>query len=59
MYDTVELITKYGKRFASPPLVDQGDADEWMETSLKPDHLAKACTDAGQEINLRYQKVCH
>ncbi|KAM3185590.1 hypothetical protein ACTXT7_006044 [Hymenolepis weldensis] len=56
MYDTVELITKHGKRFASPPLVDQGDADEWMETSLKPDHLAKACADAGQEINLRYQK---
>lgn len=44
-------------RFASPPLVDQGDADEWLEKNLKPDELAKACAETGQGINLRYQKV--
>lgn len=56
-YDCVELLKKHGKRFEVPPLVDQGDADEWMESNLKPDHLAEACAEIGQEIVIRYQKV--
>ena len=57
MYDTVELIRKHKLRFASPPLIDQGDADEWLEKNLKPEDLVEACAETGQEINLRYQKV--
>ncbi|VDM36072.1 unnamed protein product [Hydatigera taeniaeformis] len=56
MYDTVELIRKHKMHFALPPLVDQGDADEWLEENLKPEELVKACAETGQEINLRYQK---
>ncbi len=57
MYDAVELISKHKKRFARPPLVDQGDVDEWLEKNLKPGDLEKACAEAGQEITIRYQKV--
>ncbi|VDD76693.1 unnamed protein product [Mesocestoides corti] len=57
MYDAVELIAKHKKRFAIPPLIDQGDVDEWLELNLKPADLTKACADTGQEINMRYQKV--
>ncbi|VUZ54798.1 unnamed protein product [Hymenolepis diminuta] len=56
MYDTVELIKKHGKRFASPPLIDQGDEDEWLHKNLKPELLAQVCAEVGQEIILRYQK---
>ncbi|KAM7541802.1 hypothetical protein Aperf_G00000009930 [Anoplocephala perfoliata] len=56
MYDTVELLRKHKKRFAIPPLIDQGDADEALDRSLKPDELLKACAEVGQKINLRYQK---
>lgn len=59
MYDTVELIRKHGKRFASPPLIDQGDEDEWLHKNLKPELLAQVCAEVGQEITLRYQKVSH
>ncbi|KAM7542923.1 hypothetical protein Aperf_G00000009776 [Anoplocephala perfoliata] len=56
MYDTVELLRKHGKRFTIPPLIDQGDADMFIEKDLMPNELAKACAEVGQEINLRYQK---
>ncbi|VDO03185.1 unnamed protein product [Rodentolepis nana] len=56
MYDTVALVKKHGMRFASPPLIDQGDEDEWLHTNLKPELLAQACAEVGQEINMRYQK---
>ncbi|KAM7541700.1 hypothetical protein Aperf_G00000009805 [Anoplocephala perfoliata] len=56
IYDTVELLRKHGKRFTIPPLIDQGDADVFIEKDLMPNELAKACVEVGQEINLRYQK---
>lgn len=56
VYDTVELIKKHKMRFATPPLIDQGDADEWLEKNLKPEDLVKACAETDQGINLRYHK---
>ncbi|HUS32837.1 MAG TPA: S-formylglutathione hydrolase, partial [Kofleriaceae bacterium] len=37
-HDACALITA-GKRFTTPPLVDQGLADEFLETQLRPDLL--------------------
>jgi len=52
-YDTVALI-QAGHQ-PPPLLVDQGEADEFLETQLKPDLLRAACSDAGcsLELNLR------
>ncbi|KAM7542129.1 hypothetical protein Aperf_G00000009749 [Anoplocephala perfoliata] len=56
VYDTVELLRKHKKRFAIPPLIDQGDADEFLPKDLMLEDLINACTEVGQEIKLRYQK---
>ncbi|KAM7543207.1 hypothetical protein Aperf_G00000009987 [Anoplocephala perfoliata] len=56
MYDAVELLKKHKKRFAIPPLIDQGDADAVISNDLMPWELIKACAEVNQEINLRYQK---
>ena len=53
-YDAVELI-KRGARSTTPLLVDQGDADEFLHTQLKPELLQSACAEAGQELILRIQ----
>ncbi len=36
-------------------LVDQGAADQFLETQLKPELLVKACAEAGQPLTLRRQ----
>ena len=36
-------------------LVDQGDADEFLERELKPELLQRAAADAGQTLTLRMQ----
>ena len=36
-------------------LVDQGDADAFLAEQLRPDLLARACTDAGIALELRMQ----
>jgi S-formylglutathione hydrolase len=38
-----------------PLLVDQGGADEFLETQLQPELLEAACADAGFELTLRRQ----
>lgn len=53
-YDAVELI-KAGKRSANPILVDQGDADNFLENELKPELLQAACDQEGQSLELRMQ----
>lgn len=52
-YDAVELI-KAGHR-PPPLLVDQGEADEFLQTQLKPELLESACkaADAQLELHLR------
>jgi S-formylglutathione hydrolase len=53
-YDATELI-KSGARSANPILVDQGDADNFLEEQLKPHLLEAACQDAGQAVQVRLQ----
>jgi S-formylglutathione hydrolase len=36
-----------------PILVDQGDADEFLERELRPDLLRRACEAAGHPLTLR------
>jgi S-formylglutathione hydrolase len=50
-YDACALI-KDGAR-APDLLVDQGEADNFLENQLKPELLEKACMDAGQKLTLR------
>ena len=49
-YDAVELI-KAGHR-PPPLLVDQGDADDFLDTQLKPQLLQTACEAAGVDLEL-------
>jgi len=51
-YDAVALI-KDGARFPGPLLVDQGDADKFLEPQLQPARLEAACRGAGQALDLR------
>lgn len=52
-YDAVELVKAGCKRL--PLLIDQGDADEFLESQLKPYLLRDACQSAGYplQLNLR------
>jgi len=52
-YDAVALI-QAGHRLP-PALIDQGDADEFLELQLKPHLLKESCQSAGHplELNLR------
>ncbi len=52
-YDAVELIATVSERL--PLFVDQGDADEFLGTQLKPELLRTACEAAGHPLNLRLQ----
>lgn len=53
-WDACELISQTQEQL--PLLVDQGDADQFLEAGqLKPDALQKACDDANHPIVLRLQ----
>lgn len=52
-YDACALIAD-GARL-DELLVDQGDADNFLEEQLKPDLLRQACADAGIALTLRMQ----
>ncbi|MBV8972033.1 MAG: S-formylglutathione hydrolase [Sphingomonadaceae bacterium] len=52
-HDAVALIED-GARVPAL-LVDQGDADPWLETQLQPWRLADACAAAGIDLTLRKQ----
>lgn len=52
-YDACALLAEH--RFPGPVLVDQGDADKFLSTQLRPDALAHACAAAGQPLQLRSQ----
>lgn len=52
-WDTVELIANATERL--PLLVDQGEADEFLATQLRPELLETACRRAGHPLTLRRQ----
>ncbi|WP_255987862.1 S-formylglutathione hydrolase [Chitinolyticbacter albus] len=50
-YDAVALIRDAKERL--PLLIDQGEADEFFDTQLKPELLAAACQTANHPLTLR------
>jgi S-formylglutathione hydrolase len=52
-YDACALI-RDGAR-APELLVDQGEADPWLQSQLKPELLQAACAEAGVKLTLRRQ----
>jgi S-formylglutathione hydrolase len=52
-WDACELIADASERL--PLLVDQGDADEFLATQLRPELLREACAAAGHPLTLRMQ----
>ena len=53
-YDTTCLLQTRG--WSGPPiLVDQGQADPFLETQLRPDLIEQACASAGVALHLRRQ----
>jgi S-formylglutathione hydrolase len=53
-YDACELIAQ-GRRFAGEILVDQGEADQFLNDTLHPEWFEEACKAAGQPLRLRLQ----
>ena len=51
LWDSVELVKTAKERL--PLLVDQGEADEYLATQLRPDLLGVACEAAGHPLTLR------
>jgi S-formylglutathione hydrolase len=52
-WDAVDLIATASERL--PLLVDQGDADEFLATQLRPELLQQACAAIGHPLQLRLQ----
>jgi S-formylglutathione hydrolase len=52
-HDSCHLVGTSG--WTSPILVDQGTADEFLETQLQPEFFVRACRDAGVPLILRRQ----
>ena len=56
VFDACQILSNGASREDFPAiLVDQGGADQFLEEQLKPDLLADAAKQAGQEISLRLQ----
>jgi S-formylglutathione hydrolase len=53
-YDTTALLAAASERL--PVLVDQGDADNFLEEQLKTPLLEQACADAGYPMTIRMQE---
>jgi S-formylglutathione hydrolase len=53
-YDATELI-KSGHHCSGTILIDQGNADNFLDEQLKPHLFETACRDAGQSLDLRIQ----
>jgi S-formylglutathione hydrolase len=52
-WDASELIADAGERL--PLLIDQGDADDFLDAQLQPHRLQEACKAAGHPLTLRMQ----
>jgi len=53
-WDACELIAQ--SRWRAPILVDQGEADPFLEEQLHPERLQAACEQAGVPLHLRMRK---
>lgn len=53
-YDTCALLARAGQRL--PMLVDQGTADEFLHTQLRPDLLQAVSTRVGYPLSIRMQE---
>lgn len=53
-YDSCVLIKKAVKQL--PILIDQGNADPFLQVQLKPENLVKAAKEAGYPLTLRMQE---
>jgi len=53
-YDTTELLRTAQRQL--PALVDQGDADNFLESQLKTELLEKACAEASYPMTIRMQE---
>jgi S-formylglutathione hydrolase len=51
-HDAVALL-QAGHTLPGTPLVDQGLADKFLESQLKPELLEAACAAVGQSLSLR------
>lgn len=54
-YDATELVKKHARPELTI-LIDQGQADEFLERELKPGHFAEAAQAAGQKVQVRMQE---
>ncbi len=52
-HDATCLVVDAEERL--PTLIDQGDADNFLDEQLKPELIQKACDDAGHPLELRMQ----
>lgn len=52
-YDATELVA--GSQHPAPILIDQGDADAFLERELRPELFVAACKASGQALELRMQ----
>jgi S-formylglutathione hydrolase len=52
-YDATELVQR--QRFPGTILIDQGEADQFLSDTLRPEIFAEACAKVGQPLNLRMQ----
>ncbi len=52
-YDACELVRR--QTFSGTILIDQGQADQFLDTQLKPELFEQACAEAGQPLLLRRQ----
>jgi S-formylglutathione hydrolase len=52
-YDATELVKLAGEKL--PMLIDQGDADEFLQTQLRPELFKQAADMAGYPLTLRMQ----
>lgn len=50
-YDACELVREH--TFAGTILIDQGEADPFLERQLKPELFEQACAESGQDLTLR------
>ncbi len=53
-YDSCELIKQATEQL--PILIDQGDADDFLNEQLKPERLEQACKETNYPLTLRMQK---
>jgi S-formylglutathione hydrolase len=52
-YDACQLVRR--QTFSGTILIDQGEADQFLEGQLKPELFDQACAEAGQALLLRRQ----